>query len=48
MNNSSTEKNEFWSVKFYPYTKPDVDPIYAVVGGKHVSITFPFDSLDAH
>ena len=27
---------DLWSVKFYPYTKPGVDPIFAVVGGKHV------------
>ena len=28
---------DLWSAKFYPYTKPGVDPIFAVVGGKHVS-----------
>jgi len=27
---------DLWSAKFYPYTKPGVDPIFAVVGGKHV------------
>ncbi|KAA8573306.1 hypothetical protein EYC84_003794 [Monilinia fructicola] len=32
---------EFWSVKFYPYNKPGVDPIYAVVGGKHIVICRP-------
>ncbi|ESZ91798.1 hypothetical protein SBOR_7814 [Sclerotinia borealis F-4128] len=41
MKGSSIEKNEFWSVKFYPYTKPDVDPVYAVVGGKHILICRP-------
>ncbi len=28
---------DFWSVKFYPYTEPGVDPVFAVVGGKRVS-----------
>ncbi|RAL59676.1 hypothetical protein DID88_000309 [Monilinia fructigena] len=41
MNTSSVKMGEFWSVKFYPYTKPGVDPIYAVVGGKHILICRP-------
>ncbi|KAB8290031.1 hypothetical protein EYC80_010357 [Monilinia laxa] len=41
MNTSSVKMEEFWSVKFYPYTKPGVDPIYAVVGGKHILICRP-------
>jgi hypothetical protein len=28
---------DFWSVKFYPYTEPGVDPVFAVCGGKRVS-----------
>ena len=30
--------SDFWSVKFYPFTKPGVDPIFAVVGGKTVCV----------
>ncbi|KAM3084884.1 hypothetical protein ACMFMG_003329 [Clarireedia jacksonii] len=37
----SNDKNEFWAVKFYPYSKPRVDPIYAVVGGRHIIICRP-------
>ncbi|QSZ35700.1 hypothetical protein DSL72_006822 [Monilinia vaccinii-corymbosi] len=40
-NGSSGKMDDFWSVKFYPYTKPGVDPIYAVVGGKHILICRP-------
>ncbi|TGO74250.1 hypothetical protein BELL_0296g00010 [Botrytis elliptica] len=40
-NAPTIEKNEFWTVKFYPYTKPGVDPIYAVVGGRHILICRP-------
>ncbi|CZR62292.1 related to `extra sex combs` protein (WD-40 repeat family protein) [Phialocephala subalpina] len=29
---------DFWSVKFYPYTEPGVDPVFAVVGGKRASL----------
>ena len=28
---------DFWDVKFYPYTEAGVDPVFAVVGNKHVS-----------
>lgn len=28
---------EFWSVKFYPYNEPGVDPVFAVVGADRVS-----------
>ncbi|CAD6439165.1 0cca7be2-c284-4a9a-9222-2c9d7e5899ba [Sclerotinia trifoliorum] len=38
---SAIKDVEFWSVKFYPYTKPGVDPIYAVVGSKHILICRP-------
>ncbi|APA08367.1 hypothetical protein sscle_03g031370 [Sclerotinia sclerotiorum 1980 UF-70] len=38
---STIKDVEFWSVKFYPYTKPGVDPIFAVVGGKHILICRP-------
>ncbi|KAJ8064205.1 hypothetical protein OCU04_006554 [Sclerotinia nivalis] len=38
---STIKDIEFWTVKFYPYTKPGVDPIYAVVGGKHILICRP-------
>ena len=31
--------SDFYSVKFYPYTQPGVDPVFAVVGGKFVSIS---------
>ncbi|KAF7957343.1 hypothetical protein EAE96_002929 [Botrytis aclada] len=40
-NAPTVENNEFWTVKFYPYTKPGVDPIYAVVGGRHILICRP-------
>lgn len=30
---------DFWSVKFYPYTVPGLDPVFALVGGKRVSPT---------
>ncbi|KAG9240075.1 WD40-repeat-containing domain protein [Calycina marina] len=29
---------DLWSVKFYPYTKPGIDPIFAVVGGQHILV----------
>ncbi|KAH8593005.1 hypothetical protein B0O99DRAFT_226374 [Bisporella sp. PMI_857] len=32
------DAGDLWSVKFYPYNKPGVDPIFAVVGGKHILI----------
>jgi hypothetical protein len=31
-----TVLSDFWSVKFYPYTQPGVDPVFAVAGGKRV------------
>jgi len=34
---SLTLNADFWSVKFYPYTQPGVDPVFAVAGGKRVS-----------
>ena len=40
---SSNKPADFYSVKFYPYTKAGDDPVYALVGGKHVRI-FPMDS----
>ncbi|EMR81293.1 putative wd domain-containing protein [Botrytis cinerea BcDW1] len=40
-NAPTIENNEFWTVKFYPYNKPGVDPIYAVVGGRHILICRP-------
>ncbi|KAF7926120.1 uncharacterized protein EAE97_010420 [Botrytis byssoidea] len=40
-NAPTVENNEFWTVKFYPYTKPGVDPMYAVVGGRHILICRP-------
>ena len=30
---------DFYSVKFYPYTEPGIDPVFAIVGGKFVSIS---------
>lgn len=36
------EKGEdFWSVKFYPYTEPDVPPVFAVVGEHRILICRP-------
>ncbi|KUJ16798.1 WD40 repeat-like protein, partial [Mollisia scopiformis] len=32
---------DFWSVKFYPYTEPGVDPVFAVVGGKRILVCRP-------
>lgn len=32
---------DFWSVKFYPYTEPGVDPVFAVVGGKRIMVCRP-------
>ncbi|KAK2630508.1 hypothetical protein QTJ16_001328 [Diplocarpon rosae] len=29
---------DFWSVKFYPYVDPGVEPIFAVVGGKQILV----------
>jgi hypothetical protein len=29
---------DFWSAKFYPYSKPGADPVFAVVGGRRVSL----------
>ncbi|TVY49469.1 Polycomb protein, partial [Lachnellula occidentalis] len=31
----------FYCVQFYPYTEPGVDPVFAVVGGKHILICRP-------
>jgi hypothetical protein len=33
---SSNEPSDLYSVKFYPYTKPGDDPVFAFVGGKNV------------
>ena len=30
----------FFDVKFYPYTSPDDDPIFAATGTKHVRTAF--------
>ena len=32
-----TEKVSFFDVKFYPYTTPGVDPVFAIVGMAEVS-----------
>ncbi|KAF8859079.1 WD40 repeat-like protein [Acephala macrosclerotiorum] len=32
---------DFWSVKFYPYTEPGVDPVFAVVGGNRILVCRP-------
>lgn len=43
---SNHSATDFWSIKFYPYTEPGVDPIFAIVGGKHVSFSFfPAETL---
>ncbi|PSS25870.1 hypothetical protein M430DRAFT_134729 [Amorphotheca resinae ATCC 22711] len=36
--NQLTRSTDFWSVKFYPYTEPGVDPVFAAVGGKHILV----------
>ncbi|RFU35641.1 hypothetical protein B7463_g737, partial [Scytalidium lignicola] len=33
-----SSQTDFWQVKFYPYTDPGVDPVFAVAGGKQVLI----------
>ncbi|TAQ91070.1 hypothetical protein B7494_g633 [Chlorociboria aeruginascens] len=33
--------SDFWSVKFYPYSKPGVDPVFAIIAEKQASITTP-------
>jgi hypothetical protein len=38
VDNLTIINEEFWSVKFYPYTEAGVDPVFAVVGGKRVSL----------
>ncbi|KAL2061958.1 hypothetical protein VTL71DRAFT_7336 [Oculimacula yallundae] len=37
---------DFWSVKFYPYTAPGVDPVFAVVGGKRILVCRPPSGKD--
>ncbi|CZT00469.1 related to `extra sex combs` protein (WD-40 repeat family protein) [Rhynchosporium graminicola] len=37
---------DFWSVKFYPYTEPGVDPVFAVVGGKRILVCRPPSGKD--
>ncbi|TVY37619.1 Polycomb protein, partial [Lachnellula subtilissima] len=32
---------DFYGVQFYPYTEPGVDPVFAIVGGKHILICRP-------
>ncbi|TVY64271.1 Polycomb protein eed, partial [Lachnellula suecica] len=32
---------DFYGVQFYPYTEPGVDPIFAIVGGKHILVCRP-------
>lgn len=39
-NRWSNCRADFWSVKFYPYTEPGVDPVFAVVGGNRASSSF--------
>lgn len=29
---------DVYAVKFYPYSKPGVDPVFALAGGRFVSI----------
>jgi len=42
-----TFDSDFWSVKFYPYTQPGVDPVFAVSGGKRVgSLCRPFTASE--
>ncbi|PMD47551.1 WD40 repeat-like protein [Hyaloscypha variabilis F] len=36
-----TVLSDFWSVKFYPYTQPGVDPVFAVAGGKRILVCRP-------
>lgn len=36
-----TFDSDFWAVKFYPYTQPGVDPVFAVAGGKRVGHLCP-------
>lgn len=33
--------DDFWSVKFYPYTEPGIDPVFAVAGGKRILVCRP-------
>ena len=33
-----TTPSDLWSVKFYPFTPPGADPIFAVVGNEYVSL----------
>ncbi|RDL33618.1 uncharacterized protein BP5553_07986 [Venustampulla echinocandica] len=37
----SPSVTHFYCVKFYPYTKPGVDDVFAVVGGDHILICRP-------
>ncbi|TVY52066.1 Polycomb protein eed-B, partial [Lachnellula cervina] len=32
---------DFYCVQFYPYTEPGIDPVFAIVGGKHILICRP-------
>ncbi|KAH6717246.1 WD40-repeat-containing domain protein [Leptodontidium sp. MPI-SDFR-AT-0119] len=41
-----TSAADFWSVKFYPYTRPGVDPVFAVIGGKRILICRPPSGKD--
>ncbi|KAH7384823.1 WD40-repeat-containing domain protein [Cadophora sp. MPI-SDFR-AT-0126] len=37
---------DFFDVKFYPYTEPGVDPVFAVVGGKRIMVCRPSGGKD--